>query len=145
MEAGAVDGTRLALRGVRRARGMVFEAPSAPFSLEHGAAPARGWRAQRCHDRGARAGDESVRSITTRQLEVLRELCARDGWARPMDLGARDGSLSRLVQQGFAERAKSQRWCGTRGSFYEYRATARGHCVLVALVEAFSNIARPPP
>lgn len=74
-----------------------------------------------------------MRPLTTRQIEVLRVLCDCEGWVRPMDLGARDGSLSRLVRHGFAERRRSVTWCGTRGSYHEYRATARGHCERVEI------------
>lgn len=47
--------------------------------------------------------------LTDRQRDVLAALAIYDGWARPMDVGARDGShhcmtLRALVKKGLAER-----------------------------------------
>ena len=47
--------------------------------------------------------------ISSRQLDVLDSLAVFGGWARPMDIGARDGShhamtLRAIVNKGLAER-----------------------------------------
>ncbi|HSX22363.1 MAG TPA: hypothetical protein VLE97_06260 [Gaiellaceae bacterium] len=49
--------------------------------------------------------------LSDRQLDVLDSLAAYGDWARPMDVGARDGShhsatLSALVGRGLADRKK---------------------------------------
>ena len=49
--------------------------------------------------------------ISELQLDVLRSLAAYGDWARPMDIGARDGShhsgtLSQLARHGLVERKK---------------------------------------
>lgn len=56
-----------------------------------------------------RAADASAVQISDRQLSVLGSLAAFGDWARPMDIGARDGShhtmtLRALVKKGLAER-----------------------------------------
>jgi hypothetical protein len=58
--------------------------------------------------RAARAG---AVQISDRQLDVLDTLAVYGDWARPMDVGARDGShhsatLSQLASKGLAERKK---------------------------------------
>jgi hypothetical protein len=50
-------------------------------------------------------------TITDRQRDVLRSLDGFGGWARPMDVGARDGShhsatLSALARRGLVDRKK---------------------------------------
>lgn len=49
--------------------------------------------------------------LSDRQLDVLESLAAYGDWARPMDIGARDGShhsatLGGLAKRGLAERKK---------------------------------------
>ena len=49
--------------------------------------------------------------ISERQLDVLESLAAYGDWARPMDIGARDGShhsatLGQLARHGLADRKK---------------------------------------
>lgn len=49
--------------------------------------------------------------LSDRQRDLLHSLARYDGWARPMDIGARDGShhsatLSQLARQGLVERKK---------------------------------------
>jgi hypothetical protein len=49
--------------------------------------------------------------LSDRQRDVLDSLAIHGDWARPMDIGARDGShhsatLSRLARQGLVERKK---------------------------------------
>lgn len=49
--------------------------------------------------------------ISDRQLDVLEALAVYGDWARPMDVGARDGShhsatLSQLARHGLADRKK---------------------------------------
>jgi hypothetical protein len=56
------------------------------------------------------AADKRPR-LSDRQLDVLESLAAYGDWARPMDVGARDGShhsatLSGLTKRGLAERKK---------------------------------------
>jgi len=59
-----------------------------------------------------RATDRApVTRISDRQREVLGSLAAYRDWARPMDVGGRDGShhsatLGQLARQGLAERKK---------------------------------------
>lgn len=57
-----------------------------------------------------RVADKSPR-LSDRQLDVLDSLSGYIGWARPMDIGARDSShhsatLSGLAKQGLVERKK---------------------------------------
>lgn len=57
------------------------------------------------------AGPAPLKKISDRQLDVLDALAAYGDWARPMDIGARDGShhsatLSGLARRGLAERKK---------------------------------------
>lgn len=66
--------------------------------------------------------------MTERQYSVLRCL-DEEVWARPMDVGGRDGShhsatLAQLSRMGLAERKKSC-WCGP-GSEVERRLLAAG-------------------
>jgi len=54
-------------------------------------------------------GDANGTQISSRQLDVLDSLAVFGDWARPMDIGARDGShhtatLRALVNKGLAER-----------------------------------------
>lgn len=75
--------------------------------------------------------------LTDRDMDVLRELesCARarygNGWARPLDVGGRNGShhsytLNKLVKGGFAESKQRSGWgTGERGSKI-YRITKAG-------------------
>lgn len=56
-------------------------------------------------------GAGSPVQISDRQRDVLESLAAYGDWARPMDIGARDGShhsatLSQLARHGLAERKK---------------------------------------
>jgi hypothetical protein len=80
------------------------------------------------------AGDRCDRhALTDRQFSVLRELCAFERWARPMELGAGQQSrpLSQLVARGLAERRERPARPG-RSASWTYRATARGHALVVA-------------
>lgn len=92
--------------------------------------------------------------LTPRQLDVLDSLKVFGDWARPMDIGARDGShhaatISALVRKGLAERqlrgslinhirgqACYDAWSrvkrgrsAPRGS-YQYRITKAGRALL---------------
>ena len=54
-------------------------------------------------------GNANGTQISNRQLDVLDSLAVFGDWARPMDIGARDGShhtttLRSLVKKGLAER-----------------------------------------
>ena len=54
--------------------------------------------------------------ISSRQLDVLRALARFGDWARPMDIGGRDGShhsaaLSQLARHGLADRKKLHANC----------------------------------
>jgi len=56
-------------------------------------------------------GDAKRPTLSDRQREVLSSLAWFKGWARPMDIGARDGShhsatLKALADRGLAERKK---------------------------------------
>ena len=72
-------------------------------------------------------------ALSPKQRDVLASLAVFGGrtraWARPMDIGARDGSshtgvLRALIKKGLVER--ELRWGQlTRGS-YKYRLTPRG-------------------
>lgn len=77
------------------------------------------------------------RPLTKRDREVLRDLVlfSSSAWARPMDVGGRDGShhsatLAKLVRRGLAKRRKrgtliNVYGIGIRGSWM-YRATPAG-------------------
>ena len=56
-----------------------------------------------------RADDAGTMQISSRQLKALHSLAVFGDWARPMDIGARDGShhtmtLRSLVKKGLAAR-----------------------------------------
>ena len=58
-----------------------------------------------------RANGAGAAQISSRQLDVLDSLAVFGDWARPMDIGARDGShhsatLSQLAHHGLVERKK---------------------------------------
>jgi hypothetical protein len=96
-----------------------------------------------------RPDDEHPR-LSDRQRGVLDSLAVFGGWARPMDVGARDGShhsatLSRLARRGRAERKKihaiycyngstsrqklvGSRWIVTDGHPPSTRCCCRGSC-----------------
>lgn len=95
-----------------------------------------------------------MRAIPARQRDVLVSLAHHDGWSRPMDVGASDGShhsttLRALIkkhlverrvrgsllnmvrghEEGYALLAKARRgrkWPGAARGSYEYRITAAG-------------------
>lgn len=78
-----------------------------------------------------------TRSLTERQIEVLRQFGFEAGWLRPMDLGGRDGSnhsgiLARLEGRGLVEsrqRSGGDGGARRRGSKV-YRLTAAGRSEL---------------
>ena len=82
---------------------------------------------------GARAA-----RISDRQHDVLGSLAAYGDWARPMDVGGRDGShhsatLAQLARQGLAERKKLHAIQCYHGSTYRQKlvdnrwVTTEGH------------------
>lgn len=65
--------------------------------------------------------------LTPREAEVFYQV--PECWARPMDIGGRDGSdhsavLKRLVRKGYVEKRRRNTWMNMLGSSrgsYEYR------------------------
>jgi hypothetical protein len=99
----------------------------------------------------------STKRLPERQRDVLAALAYYDGWARPMDVGAIDGShhcmtLRALVKKGLAERKlrgsllnqirgtdlyarltkarRGRRWRSVPRGSYEYRITDTGRKVV---------------
>jgi len=94
--------------------------------------------------------DPIAPEISDRDREVLREIAWYGGWARPMDVGARDGShhsatLRKLAGRGLVERKKlhaihcchgstqrqalvDNRWVHTDGHPPSTKCSCKGSC-----------------
>lgn len=98
----------------------------------------------------ARSDTPNASRLSDRQRDVLESLAGFEGWARPMDVGGRDGShhsmtLAQLTKRGLAERKKlhaiycyhgttqrqklvDNRWVTTEGHPPTEKCCCKGSC-----------------